>query len=203
VARLPRRYDGARVDASSTRFSQAIAEGDGISVVAHVTSTEDARRAADAGADALMLRGDLALAERNELPVLARADRPQDVDADALLLEPDAWDDDDLTRRYGEIVDGGLECVVGVRDEEQLERVLELLDPEILLLSADEDADDKVEAVLDLLPDVPAGKLVVADVGGFDVGQDVVAGLERVGVDAVIVAVADVAALVGDEPPEV
>jgi hypothetical protein len=30
-----------------------------------------------------------------------------------------------------------------------------------------------------------------------------VAGLERVGVDAVIVPVADVAALVGDEPPEV
>ena len=81
--------------------------------------------------------------------------------------------------------------------------MLELLDPEILLLSADEDADDKVEAVLDLLPDVPAGKLVVADVGGVDVGQDAVAGLERVGVDAVIVAVADVAALVGDEPPEV
>jgi nicotinate-nucleotide pyrophosphorylase len=191
------------VNASSTRFSQAIAEGDGISVVAHVTSTEDARRAADAGADALMLRGDVALAEPNELPVLARAARPEDVEADALLLEPDEWDDDDLTRRYGEIVDAGVECVVGVRDEEQLERVLELLDPEILLLSADEDADDKVEAVLDLLPDVPAGKLVVADVGGVGVGQDAVAGLERVGVDAVIVAAADVAALVGDGPPEV
>lgn len=191
------------MNASNTRFSQAIAEGDGISVVAHVTSTDDARRAADAGADALLLRGDVALAERNELPVLARADRARHVEADALLLEPHAWDDDDLMRRYGEIVDGGVECVVGVNDEEQLERVLELLDPEILLLSAEEDADDKVEAVLDLLPDVPAGKLVVADVGGVGVGQDTVAGLERVGVDAVIVAVADVAALVGDEPPEV
>lgn len=192
------------MNASNTRFSQAIAEGDGISVVAHVTSTDDARRAADAGADALLLRGDVALAERNELPVLARADRARDVEADALLLEPHAWDDDDdLMRRYGEIVDGGVECVVGVNDEEQLERVLELLDPEILLLSARADADDKVEAVLDMLPDVPAGKLVVADVGGVGVGQDTVAGLERVGVDAVIVAVADVAALVGDEPPEV
>jgi hypothetical protein len=42
---------------------------------------------------------------------------------------------------------------------------------------------------------------VVADVGG--VGEAAVAGLERVGVDAVIVYAADVAALVGDEPPEV
>jgi hypothetical protein len=201
VARAAPRYDGARVNASSTRFSQAIAEGDGISVVAHVMSADDARRAADAGADALLLHGDVALDAPNELPLLTRADGAYGENADALLLEPGAWDDDDLTRRYGEIVDGGVECVVGVRDEEQLERVLELLDPEILLLSGDEEAHDRVEAVLDLLPDVPAGKLVVADVGG--VGEDAVAGLERVGVDAVIVAVADVAALVGDEPPEV
>lgn len=201
MARASPRYDGARVNASSTRFSQAIAEGDGISVVAHVTSGDDARRAADAGADALLLRGDVSLDAPNELPLLARAEGAYSENADALLLEPGAWDDDDLTRRYGEIVDGGVECVVGVHDEEQLERVLELLDPEILLLSADEDAHDRVEAVLDLLPDVPAGKLVVADVGG--VSEDAVAGLERVGVDAVIVSVADVAALVGDEPPEV
>ena len=189
------------MNASSTRFSQAIAEGDGISVVAHVTSAEDARRATEAGADALLLRGADALETPNELPVLARADGAHGANADALLLEPGASDDDDLTRRYAEIIDAGVECVVGVDDEEQLERVLELLDPGILLLSADEDANDRVEAVLDLLPDVPAGKLVVADVGG--VGEDAVAGLERVGVDAVIVPVADVAALVGDEPPEV
>lgn len=196
-----RRYDGARVNASNTRFSQAVAEGDGISVVARVTSPDDVQRAADAGADAVLLRGDVALDGHHDLPVLAPADSAHVANADALWLEPGSWDDDDLTRRYGEIVDGGAECVVGVHDEEQLERVLELLDPEILLLSGDEDARDRVEAVLDLLPDVPAGKLVVADVGG--VGEDAVAGLERVGVDAVIVPVADVAALVGDEPPEV
>jgi NAD(P)H-dependent flavin oxidoreductase YrpB (nitropropane dioxygenase family) len=185
---------------STRRFSQAISEGDGISVVADVQSIEEARRAADAGADALLVRVQTALAGTPELPVLSRALEAA-ASSDALLLEPGAWDDEGLAKRYGEIVDGGAECVVEVRDEEQLERVLELLDPEILMLAGAEDADDRLEAVLDLLPDVPAGKLVVADVGGA--GQAAVAGLERVGVDAVIVAVADVAALVGDEPPDV
>ena len=191
MARLPRRY-GARERQQHARFSQAIAEGDGISVVVHVTSM-DARRAADAGADALMLRGDVALAERNEF-VLARADRARDVEADALLLEPDAWDDDDLTRRYGEIVDGGDECVVGVRRGAARARA-----------GAARPGDPAAQRGRGRrrqgrgrprpAPRRLAGKLVVADVGGVDVGQDVVAGLERVGVDAVIVAVADVAAL--------
>ena len=185
---------------STRRFSEAIVEGDGISVVAEVRSADDARRAADAGADALLLRVELALTDAPDLPVLAPLHGTA-TSWDAVLLEPNAWDDDELTRRYGEIVDGGAECVVQIRDEEQLERVLELLDPEIVLLASNQDAEDRVDAVLDLLPDVPAGKLVVADVGGA--AEDVVAGLERVGVDAVIAAVADVAALVGDDPPGV
>jgi NAD(P)H-dependent flavin oxidoreductase YrpB (nitropropane dioxygenase family) len=190
------------VNARSTRrFSQAISEGDAISVVAHVASADDARRAADAGADALLVRGEVPLDDPHELPVLSPSSHASATNADALLLAPGEWDDHDLTQRYGEIVDEGIECVVEVRDEEQLERVLELLDPELLLLTAHEEAEDRVDAVLDLLPDVPAGKLVVADVGL--VGEEAVAGLERVGVDAVIVSVADVAALVGDEPPNV
>jgi NAD(P)H-dependent flavin oxidoreductase YrpB (nitropropane dioxygenase family) len=189
------------VNARSTRrFSQAISEGDGISVVAHVSSADDLRRAADAGADAAIVRGEVSVDDPHELPMLA-PHRSSSSNADALLLDPREWDDDELMQRYGDVVDGGIECVVEVRDEEQLERVLELIDPEILLLGAEEDADDEVDAVLDLLPDVPAGKLVIADVGL--VGEDAVAGLERVGVDAVIVAVADVAAVVGDEPPDV
>lgn len=186
---------------STRRFSQAISEGDGISVVAHVGSADDARRAADAGADALLVRGEVPLDDPHELPVLSPTSHASAANADALLLDPGEWDDHDLMQRYGEVVDEGIECVVEVRDEEQLERVLELLDPELLLLTAHEDAEDRVDAVLDLLPDVPAGKLVVADVGL--VGEEAVTGLERVGVDAVIVAVADVAALVGDEPPDV
>ena len=80
----------------------------------------------------------------------------------------------------------GLDCVVEVRDEEQLELVLEELDPEILLLTGDES-----ESALSLLPDVPAGKLAIADGRGASSGE--IAELERAGVDAV---------LVGDAPPE-
>jgi hypothetical protein len=55
--------------------------------------------------------------------------------------------------------------------------------------------------VLELLPDVPAGKLAVALFA--DASRDDVLALERAGVDAVVVETRDVRALVGDEPPEV
>lgn len=71
------------------------------------------------------------------------------------------------------------ELAVRVRDEEELARSLEELDPELLVLAG------PLEHVLDLLPDVPAGKLVIAElpaVGDADIEE-----LERAGVDAVIV----------------
>jgi len=49
----------------------------------------------------------------------------------------DAGEDGDwLERQHAEAVGLGLDCVVEVRSEEQLELALERLDPEILLLSA-------------------------------------------------------------------
>jgi len=96
-----------------------------------------------------------------------------------------------------------VEHVVAVHDEEELEVALERLDPEIFLLSAHgSDADDDpLDAVLELLPDVPAGKLAIAHV---DVeSRDEVLALERAGIDAVLVRGGDVAALVGARPPEV
>ena len=91
-----------------------------------------------------------------------------------------------------------------VRDEEELEEALEELDPEIFLLSAlgaDDDA-DPLDAVLELLPDVPAGKLAIARV---DVStREEVLALERAGIDAVLVAAqGEVASLVGHRPLEV
>jgi hypothetical protein len=52
-----------------------------------------------------------------------------------------------------------------VRDEDELEEVLELVDPEILLLSAEDadDGQDHLERLLELLPDIPAGKLAIAE----------------------------------------
>jgi indole-3-glycerol phosphate synthase len=55
--------------------------------------------------------------------------------------------------------------------------------------------------VLELLPDVPAGKLGIAEVGART--RDEVEELERAGVDGVIVAAGNVAHLVGAAPPEV
>jgi indole-3-glycerol phosphate synthase len=114
------------------------------------------------------------------------------VDADAVCVRPDAG-----------LEHGHVEAVVDVRDEEELEAALEELDPEIFLLSAIdvEDDADPLDAVLELLPDVPAGKLAIAQV---DVStREEVLALERAGIDAVLVAGGEVSTLVGHRPLEV
>ena len=85
----------------------------------------------------------------------------------------------------------------------ELELVLERLDPEIVLLRGrrDHGDEDPLDQVLDLLPDVPAGKLAVADVAVSS--RDAVVALERAGMDAVIVVAGNVAELVGGAPPDV
>jgi hypothetical protein len=64
--------------------------------------------------------------------------------------------------------------------------VLERIDPEIVLLSprAAED-EEALDRVLELLPDVPAGKLVLADLPSAT--EEELQVLERAGVDAVLV----------------
>lgn len=185
------------------RFSQAIAEGDGISVLVEVGDADGARAAAAQGAEGLVVRGrGDGVREVSDLPLLVFGGVEQAGDADALVLDVEMLGD-----RIAEVVDEahalGLECVLRVRDEDELEEVLELVDPEILLLSA-EDADDgqhHLDRLLELLPDVPAGKLAIAELAGAN--RDEVLELERAGVDAVIVAGHDVGPLVGDAPPEV
>jgi Indole-3-glycerol phosphate synthase len=195
---------------SPHRFSQAISEGDGISVIAAVEDAESARTAAEQGAEGLVVAGPVAGLPEDSPPVLWRGEGTPAVaraaGADACLLEPDSLDDEGverLERLNDEASDLGLDCVVRVRDEEELEAVLERLDPEILLLSGDRPNGDEapIDAVLRLLGDVPAGKLAVADVEVAD--RDEIAELERAGVDAVIVSAARVGALVGAAPPEV
>jgi hypothetical protein len=89
-----------------------------------------------------------------------------------------------------------------VRSEKELERTLELLDPEIFLLTPPPGAPhERLEAVLELLAEVPAGKLVIAELTVTT--EDEVQELERAGVDAVIVYADDVSPLVADAPPEV
>jgi indole-3-glycerol phosphate synthase len=194
---------------ASRRFSHAIAEGDGISVVAAVEDADAARAAEAQRAEALVVSGDPArLREATRLPILWRAnaeiDRAADV-ADAVTLTLPDDDDEDhepAQRLHEDALAAGLDCAVEVRSEEELERALEILDPEIfLLVPPQSDEEERLEAVLELLAEVPAGKLAIADLAVTT--EDEVQELERAGVDAVIVHAADVSPLVGEAPPEV
>jgi hypothetical protein len=186
------------------RFSQAISEGDGISLVAMVSDVASAQAAEEQGAEALVVSRPVdGLGDATGLPVLwrppGRPEQAREAGADACVVAVAGLDEEDgeLERLHRDALELGLDCVVEVGSEEELELALELIDPEILLLRSSEDG----EGALELLPDVPAGKLAVAEV---DVaGRDEVAELERVGVDAVIVGSGNLAGLVGEPPPEV
>jgi indole-3-glycerol phosphate synthase len=186
-------------------FSHAIAEGDGISVIASVEDPEAARSAEAQRAEALVVRRDpRAIRDASSLPILWRADVPLDAAvecADAVLI---VFDEDghfeELHRRATSL---GLDCAVEVRDEEDLEQALDRIDPEIFLLSPAEAEDDEtpLEVVLDLLAAVPAGKLAIADLPLVTPRE--AQELEQAGCDAVIVSTRDIASLAGELPPDV
>jgi SpoU rRNA methylase family enzyme len=190
------------------RFSHAIAEGDGISVIAAVGDADAARAAETQRAEALVVARDPAgLREATGLPILWRAETDleqaaQVADAVVLTLSDEEGHEIGEQRRHQQALDLGLDCVVEVQSEEELERALELLEPEIFLLVPSPDAPDgPLEAVLELLAEVPAGKLAIADLAVTT--EEEVQELERAGCDAVIVHAEDVSPLVGDAPPEV
>ena len=186
-------------------FSHAIAEGDGISVIAAVHDPDGARSAEAQRAEALVVRSDpRAIRAASSLPILWRAEVEMSEaveSADAVLLVFD--DDGRFEELHREATGLGLDCAVEVRNEEDLEQALERIDPEIFLLSAAEGDDDEtpLEIVLDLLAAVPAGKLAIADLPLVTPRET--EELERAGCDAVIVATQDIAALAGDLPPAV
>ena len=191
------------LEQGARRFSQAISEGDGISVIVDVDGPEAARIAEADGAEAVAVRGALAgVRDATELPILGcGGGTPEDAlraGADAVLVVADSRDDDGdvLDAAAAHAAELGLDLVVSVSDEELLERVLEQHDPETFHLAADD-----LERALELLTDVPVGKLAIAE--ATHVTRDVIVELERRGVDAVIVPARNVAELVGGAPPSV
>ena len=154
------------------RLSQAISEGDGISLIVVVAGPEEAREAEAGGAEAVLADEHVdAIRAATSLPILTAAGSA----GDARIVRPG---DEDVELR------DSVELVVQVGREEELEEALERFDPELFVLAA-KDVDDPLERVLDLLSDLPAGKLAIADVG--DVTEEQLVELERAGVDAVLV----------------
>jgi indole-3-glycerol phosphate synthase len=117
--------------------------------------------------------------------------------ADAVLLIVRALGDRELRAMYGEARGLDLDCLVEVHDGEELERALEM-DADVIGINnrdLDEGSVD-VSRTYELMPDVPAGKTVVAESGISSRAE--LEELERVGVDAVLIG----GALMGAADPE-
>jgi indole-3-glycerol phosphate synthase len=188
-------------DRGGRRFSQAISEGDGISVIVQVDGPEAARTAEADGAEAIAVRAPLhGIRDATELPILwCGGGTPEDADragADAVLVVARDGDDEDVGAAAAHAARLGLDLVVSVDSDDLLERVLELHDPETFHLATKD-----LEDALELLTDVPVGKLAIAE--SAHVTREQVVELERRGVDAVIVPAGNVAELVGGAPPAV
>jgi hypothetical protein len=189
------------------RFSQAISEGDGISVIVMVDGPDGARRAEIEGAEAVLvpsgLQGGLEqIRAATSLPILFHYDGERAellAGADACILETSEGDRLEQARLA---LSDRFELAFRIEHEERLEEALTEFDPELLVLASEGDADVVgLERVLDLLPDVPAGKLAIAELPVAT--REEIDELERAGVDAVIVRAGNVAELVGGAPPEV
>jgi len=106
--------------------------------------------------------------------------------ADAVLLIVRALDDEALRELYRVARGLDLDCLVEVHDGEELERAL-ALDVEVIGINnrnLDQGTVD-LTTTFELMPDVPAGKTVVAESGISTRAE--LAELERVGVDAVLI----------------
>lgn len=185
-----------------SRFSQAISEGDGISLVPTLAGDVAALTAAAeaAGAEAVCVPtvGDARAArDAAGLPVLVRepvrgretlrALAEAGADGCVLVYDRVAGEGNLLEELHAAALDLDLDCVLDVHDDEDLEAALERVDPDIVLVSrrANGSDEEELERTLDLLPDVPAGKLVVAESDVLT--REQVLALERAGVDALIV----------------
>jgi indole-3-glycerol phosphate synthase len=117
--------------------------------------------------------------------------------ADAVLLIVRALEDPELRSLYEEARSIDLDCLVEVHGPAELERALEAGAEAIGINNRDLDEGTvDIDTTYELMPDVPAGKTVVAE-SGISVRSELEE-LERVGVDAVLIG----GALMSSEDPE-
>jgi indole-3-glycerol phosphate synthase len=117
--------------------------------------------------------------------------------ADAVLLIVGALGDDELRDLDEEARALDLDCLIEVHDERELERALEAGAEVIGINNRDLDSGAvDVSTTYELMPDVPAGKTVVAESGISERAE--LEELDRVGVDAVLIG----GALMSAEDPE-
>ena len=109
--------------------------------------------------------------------------------ADAVLLIAAALGDELLRSLYEEARAIDLDCLVEVHDAGELERALEAGAEVIGINNRNlDDMSVDVATTYELMPDVPAGKTVVAESGIS--GREELEELDRVGVDAVLIGTA-------------
>ena len=103
-----------------------------------------------------------------------------------MLLIARALDDQELARLHAEARAIDLDCLIEAHDAGELERALEE-NAEVIGIN-NRDLDDgtvNIATTYELMPDVPAGKTVVAESGISERAE--LEELERVGVDAVLI----------------
>jgi indole-3-glycerol phosphate synthase len=146
---------------------------------AHFGGSLDDLRAARAACDLPILRKDFIVDSYQLYEAAVNG-------ADAVLLIARALEDELLRELYEEAQRIDLDCLVEVHDGEELERALELDVDVVGINNRDLDAGVvDIATTFELMPDVPAGKTVVAE-SGISTRSEL-AELERVGVDAVLI----------------
>jgi indole-3-glycerol phosphate synthase len=109
--------------------------------------------------------------------------------ADAVLLIVAALGDEELRSLYEEARAIDLDCLVEVHDARELERALEASAEVVGINNRNlDDMSVDIATTYELMPDIPAGKTVVAESGIS--GREELEELDRVGVDAVLIGTA-------------
>ncbi len=145
----------------------------------HFHGSHDDLRAARAASELPIIQKDF-IVDRYQLLEAAA------VGADAILLIVAALPDDTLAALLDDASALDLDCLVEVHDEPELERAL-ALDADVLGIN-NRNLDDftvDIATTLDLMPDIPAGKTVVAESGISE--RETLEELEERGVDAVLI----------------